>query len=243
MHSRSPTVALAETGVCRLVGRHRLAGQRRLLGAQVLHIGEPKVGRDLVARFEQHDVPRHELFRGNHARLAAAHGPRLGGQHVADRIQRLLGLALLDEAEQRVEDDDAEDDRRVEPQVQHQLGEAGAEQDVDQDVVELRQEPHERSALLAFRQPVGPVLLQAARRLARVEAFLGVGREPLHHLVHGHGVPGRGVGCGIGVRCCVHLITPFRFDPRELLDKQVTNSLLLKDARIRNADKASRLQG
>ena len=51
--------------------------------------------------------------------------------------------------------------------LEHQLGEAGAEQDVDQDVVELRQEPHERPPLLAFRQPVGPVLLQAGRGLAQ----------------------------------------------------------------------------
>ena len=123
-------------------------------------------------------------------------------------LQRLLGLAFLDEAEQRVEDDDAEDDRRVEPQVEHQLGEAGAKQDVDQDVVELRQEPHERSPLLAFRQPVWPVLLQAVRRLGRIQTPPGVGGETFRHLVHGHTMPGYGVGCGIGVRCSAHWCAP-----------------------------------
>ena len=115
MHSRSPTVALAVAGVGRLVSRHRLAGERRLLGAKVLRVGEPQVRRDLVARLQEHDVPRDELFGGDHARLAAAQRPGLGGQHVADRLQRLLGLAFLDKAEQRVEDDDGEDDRRVDP--------------------------------------------------------------------------------------------------------------------------------
>ena len=70
-----------------LVGRDRFAGERRLLGAQVLHIGKPQIRRDLVARFEQHDVAWHKLLRRNHAGLAAAHGPRLRGQHVADRIR------------------------------------------------------------------------------------------------------------------------------------------------------------
>ena len=182
MHSRSPTVALAETGVGGLLRRHRLAGQRRFFGAQVLRLDEPQVRRNLVAGLEEHDVPRNELLRGKHARLAAAHGPRLGGEHVADRIQRLLGPALLDEPEQRVENDDGEDDRRVDPQAQHQLDEAGAEKDVDEDVVELGEEPHQRAPLLALRQAVRPIFLQPRRGLGGVEAFFPVGAEPLHDL-------------------------------------------------------------
>jgi hypothetical protein len=61
------------------------------------------------------------------------------------------------------------------PQVEHQLGEAGAEQDKDQNVVELGQEPNERSPLLAFWQAVGPELLQTLRRLGRLEALSDVG--------------------------------------------------------------------
>ena len=38
---------------------------------------------------------------------------------------------LLDEAEERIEHNHGDDDRRVDPQAQHQLDEAGAEQDVD----------------------------------------------------------------------------------------------------------------
>ena len=210
--------------VCVLVGRHRLAGKRRLLGAKVLRIHEPQVRGNLVARLKEHDVPRNELFRGNHARLAAAQGARLGGQHVADRLQRLLGLALLNEAEQRVEDDHAEDDRRIDPQVEHQLGEAGTEQDVDQDVVELRQEPHERSPLLAFRQPVWSVLLQAARRFGRIEAFPGVGGETLHRRIDSHGMPSCSVGCGIRVHCATHRCAP----PSRLLEERHVHTLQIR---------------
>jgi len=197
--------------LCVLVGRHRLAGQRRLLGAQVLRINKAQVRGNLVPRLQKHNVPRNELFRGNHARLAAAQGAGLGGQHVADRLQCLLGLALLNEAKQRVEDDHAEYDRRIDPQVEHQLDEAGAEEDIDEDIVELRQEPHERPPLLALRQAVGAVLLQPARGLARIQAFLDIGREPPHHLVHRHGMPGDAVGCGISVRSAHRGIPPSRF--------------------------------
>ena len=110
MHFRSPTVALMETGSVLLS-----AGQSRFLGAQVLRIYESKVRGNFVPRLQEHDVSRHKLLRGNHARLAAAQRPRLRGQHVADRLKRLLGLALLNEAEERVEDDHAKDDCRIDP--------------------------------------------------------------------------------------------------------------------------------
>ena len=208
MLSRSPTVAFADTGSVRLVRRHRFAGERGLLGAQILHLGEAEVGRHLVARFEQHDVARHEFLRGYHARLAAAHGPRLGGQHVADRVQRLLRPAFLDEPEQPVDDDDAEDDRGVDPQAQHQLGEAGGEQDVDQDIVELGKEPQERAPLLALRQAVWPVFFEAGRGFGWVEAFSAVGGEPLDRLLGVYRVPGRDFIRRCGVRHCAHGYSP-----------------------------------
>jgi hypothetical protein len=68
----------------------------------------------------------------------------------------------------------------------------------------LRKEPHQRSPLLAFRQPVRPILLQAVRGLARVQAFLGVGIESLYHLIRGNGVPEGSVAAEHRVRCGVH---------------------------------------
>ena len=67
-------------------------------------------------------------------------------------FERLLRPAFLKEAEQSVDDDHGEDDRRVEPQAHHQLDEAGGEQDIDEDIVELLQETHERPALARGRQ-------------------------------------------------------------------------------------------
>ena len=79
--------------------------------------------------------------------------------------------------------------RCIDPQVQHQFGEAGTEQDIDQNVVKLGQKSYERSTLLALRQPIGSVLPQAARGLGRLQAFVVAGTELLYHLIGCHGVP------------------------------------------------------
>ena len=51
---------------------------------------------------------------------------------------------------------DAEDDRRIEPQAEHQLDEAGAEQDIDQDVVELSRKRMSGPRLLPSGKRLGP---------------------------------------------------------------------------------------
>ena len=53
-------------------------------------------------------------------------------------FQRLLRPSLLDEAEQPVQHDDAENDRCVDPQAEHQFGEARTEQHINQDIIELQ---------------------------------------------------------------------------------------------------------
>ena len=107
----------------------------------------------------------------------------------------------------------AEDDRGVDPQAEHHLGEAGAEQHVDQDVVELGSQAHERPPLPAFRQAVGSVLLQAGGGFAGVQAVRGAGAEAPQRLLDGNGVPGGTVGRGLGAHCNRHRLLPVAFDP------------------------------
>ena len=110
----------------------------------------------------------------------------------------LLRPALLHKAESRIEDDDGEDDRSVEPQAQHQLDEAGREKDINEDVIELGEEPHQRSLLLALGQAVRPVGLEPRRSLRGVEAAPGIDAKPPLDLLGGHGVPRREIRSGVG---------------------------------------------
>ena len=191
MPARSPTVALSETGAVDLSDGTDSPVSAASSVRRFLTSVEADVGGDLVAEFEEHDVAWHERLRRDHRRLPVAQGSRFRREHVADRIERLLRPAFLKEAEQSVDDDDAEDDRGVEPQVHHQLDEAGGEQHIDKHIVELLQEAHERTALARGRQHVEAVFRLAARGFGLVEARGHAGLEPLDGLIGGQRVPGR----------------------------------------------------
>ena len=84
-----------------------------------------------------------------------------------------------------------------------ELDEAGREQDVNEDVVKLQQEAHQRALLAGGRQAVGPVFCQAARGFGAVEARRHAPPEPLHDLFRGPGMPGRGFARSCCVNCCI----------------------------------------
>jgi hypothetical protein len=77
---------------------------------------------------------------------------------------------LLDEADDAVDEDDGPDDRRVDV-VAEEDGEAGgADEDDDERLEELLQQLLEPRGPPALRQAVGPVTLEAPRRLGAREA-------------------------------------------------------------------------
>ena len=106
-------------------------------------------------------------------------------------FERLLCPAFLKEAEEAVDDDHAEDDRGVQPQVHHQLDEARGEQHKDKHIVELLQETHERTTLARRRQHVRPIFRLAAGGFGIVEPRRRAGLEPLDGFIRGQRVPGR----------------------------------------------------
>ena len=129
-----------------LVDRLGLAGQRRLLEQEAARADQPEVRRHLVARLQDDDVAGHQLVGGDLGALALPQHERLGREHPADRIQRPLGPAFLDEADDRVDQNDAEDHRGVDPLAEPGGDERRAEQHVDQNVMELGEESPERAA-------------------------------------------------------------------------------------------------
>ena len=106
-------------------------------------------------------------------------------------FERLFGLSFLQKAERGVDDHHAGDDRGVEPQSQHELDEAGGEQNIDEDVVELLQEAHQWPALRALGKAIGAVLGEASRRFSGGEALRGIALETTERLVGLQRVPMR----------------------------------------------------
>src|SRR5262249_31554458 len=97
-----------------------------------------------------------------------------------------------------------EDDGGVEPQADHQLDEPGREQHVHENVVELQQEPLDRTLLCAFRQAVGTMCLEAPGGLHAVQAGGRVAVEALHDLIYGHGMPDPSLPRLLGNRRSAH---------------------------------------
>ena len=176
-------------GVGGFVDRNRLARKCRLFGPQVLHVDQSKVRRNLVPGFEKHDVAWNQPLRWHHANLFAAQGSSFRGQHVANRVQRLFRFTFLYEAEQRIEQDYAENNCGIEPEPHHQLDEPRGDQNIDQDIVQLHEKPHERPSLAPFRQLISPVSFEAAGHLVRVEPGLRVAVELPDYLIGGNRMP------------------------------------------------------
>ena len=114
----------------------------------------------------------------------------------------------MDETEQCVENNHTEDDPGIDPQVQHQLGEAGAEKDVNQDVVKQSEKPHERSPLLALREAIWAMLLEPSGGFSSIEPLLAVGSEPFNNFAGRYRMPRRGIAIRVRVRCSAHARVP-----------------------------------
>ena len=153
-----------------LVAGQRFAGQCRFLDAQVGRFQQTEVGRDAVARFQADDVAGYQFGSVDLPPFPLA--PELGArrQHLADAGQRRLSLAFLEETDDRVDDDDAENDPGVDPVVEHGGDYRGADQDEDQDVLEMLGKALEEAVAGWHGQAVGAVRGESAGCLVIVQA-------------------------------------------------------------------------
>ncbi len=159
---------------------------------EVLRFEQPQVGRHPVAGGQQHHVARYQAFGVQRLALAVAQDQGMQRKHVADGVQRVGRLALLDETDQRVDHHRQEDYRTVHPEAEQRGDQRGEQHHVQQDVVELPQQAQQRP--LAFRrgQSVVAVRRQAAGGFVRVQAGGGAVQSFQHPLRRaGMGVAGR----------------------------------------------------
>ena len=205
--------ALAELdGVGVLLDRDGLAGEGGLLDLHGSALEHAAVGGDGVARLEQHDVAGDELgaCHVNHLAVADDFGLRRG--HLLQRLERLLGLGLLNHAEDGVQDDDGQDDGGICP-LGLALNEAGDdgdsrrnEQHDDHRVRHLLKEALPQRRFLFFVQFVRTHVRQTRLRLGGSQALSGARGLLLENLLSRSQVlfqsdPSRSMPSGTQARC------------------------------------------
>ena len=179
-------LAVGEQGIDRqrvgiLEYRRRLAGQRRLGGGEFAAVEEAQVGRNLVAGGEDDHVAGNEFDRIDAALDAAAQHGRLGGNGAAERGERGLGLAFLDEAEHGIDEDDAEDHAGIDPLAEEGGHRTRHDQHQHQRLCELRDEAGKRSGTRTLPRLVRAPALQAAGRLGLVESARRIDPDVVSH--------------------------------------------------------------
>ena len=87
----------------------RFAVQRRLVDLQVAAGNQPRIGGNLVALLNEHDVARHKVFGQNLYLVAVTHDARIRWQHFLQGFARLAGSEFLNKTENAVDDVDEPD--------------------------------------------------------------------------------------------------------------------------------------
>ena len=194
----------ADVGVdgLRLLGHRRaFAGQRSFVRPQVGALDDARIGRDLVAGLDHHDVAGNDFVGRDPPSFAVANHGRFGSGKGHQRPYRLLGPRFLDIAKQGVEHDDRQNDDGLVGQGRltwllqqpfgHRYGD-GDQQDDHQEALELLEQSPPPGRFRSALQPVGPMEVQAPLDLGVAEAARAVGsqrRRPRLRRICGVGDP------------------------------------------------------
>ena len=172
------------------VFQHRLAlaGERGFLHAQCGGVHQARIGADQIALGELHQVAAHQLRARDALHLPIAHHRTGGRRHGGQGGHRVLGLDLLRIAERSIERDDERDDDRIHRYAVPAFDRPGDErhrhrgkQQVDQRILQLREDATPGRPARLGTQLVGAVSAQARRRLGGAEPALQIGVERRGH--------------------------------------------------------------
>ena len=182
MLSRSPSGASAAAAAAGLLAdRLGFAGQRRFVDLEPGGQPEAPVGRHAVACLQQQDVAGHHVVGSDLVADAVAPHAGLAGQHRLQRGQAALGAVLLVEADERIDHDHGQDHQRVLGAADQRGQDRRAEQDQDQDALELREQHTPGRACRCLRQAVGAHTRQAFKRLLGAEPGFGADLQQRRH--------------------------------------------------------------
>ena len=200
-----------------LAYRLGLARERGVVGAQLELLDEPRICRDRVAFFKDHQIAGDQLGRGDLNRLAVSDHLGVVRDHLFEGLGGLLGAELLPEREDRVDEDDRED-RPAELRHAADEGEDATDPQHDgEQVIEVLEELQDQRAALDLADLVAPVLLETLCGIFGGQP-LGARAERLEELT-----------AGLGPACFVHAA-------RVLLRHRVSSPRNRKKTRPPNAD-------
>ena len=195
------TGVLSGQGVGLLGHGDRFAREGRFVHLQLRDLDQAQVGRNLVARLQQHDVAGYQHAGGHHLYFAAAQHGGMGRRQLAQRGHGLVCPPGLHEADDGVEHYDDQDDQRVGEVADHAGDHGCAQQHQHHEVLELVGQQRQGATPCVVLQFVGAVLQCALRGLFIVQAGSGIDLVGLGELVGVAqvGICSGGVGRGKGV--------------------------------------------
>ena len=146
-----------------LVGGDRLAGQGRLIGAEIDGLQQPDIRRHAVARVEPHDVARHEGLGWHRQQPPAPLHERVRRLQLQQRLHRAPGTPFGGESQHRIDHQHRGDGRGFEPIADEEGQDGRRDQQADHDTAELIAENHQGRDARRRRQTVGSRLRQPCR--------------------------------------------------------------------------------
>ena len=197
--------------ILRLVHRQRFARQDRFVHQQVTRLRQAQICGGLVARLHDHDIAGHNLTGVDLVACAATQNRGMWRDHVADRVERGFRLAFLHEAYNRVDQDDREDDRHIDVMTQEARRSRSGQQEIDQQIVELRQKTQHRVRARRRGQFIRAIRRQPARGFCRLKS-VGACAQCRKNVGQDKRVPvvgsawAGGIRCQRGIRAIVHRI-------------------------------------
>ena len=147
--------------LCILFNRNGFTSQSRLLCLQIGSGDQASVCGNVITRFDQNNITRHQLGSINDGFLSIAAHARMGGRHILKRFQGFFRLALLNCAHDSIQNNDEQDQRRLKKlcwivALQRDIERDGGcgQQDQDHGVFELAEESFYDGLFSLCLQPV-----------------------------------------------------------------------------------------
>src|SRR5690606_16569711 len=120
----------------------RLAGENGLLHGQAASLEQAQIRWHFVPRFEQHNVAGNQGLAFDAATIAIPKNRGFWSQHLANGVDSFFRLALLNKADDAVDDNHGNNDNRIDKMAEQRSDDGGSQQHIDENVMEMKQEAH-----------------------------------------------------------------------------------------------------